>query len=152
AGHVAATTPEETSCGCIRDEPPLTLSTRRQARQAQRNYLFKEGGPMRLEKKVAIVTAGGTGIGEAVATVFAREGATVAITGRRKEELERVVKDIERNGGHALALQGSVTNEADVREAVEATVRAYGHLDILVNNAGNLFYSGPLHETPDQVW
>ena len=59
---------------------------------------------MRLEKKVAIVTGGGTGIGEAIAKVFAREGATVAITGRRKEELERVVKAIEQNGGHALAL------------------------------------------------
>ena len=107
---------------------------------------------MRLENKVAIVTGGGTGIGEAIARAFAREGATVAITGRRKEELERVVKDIEQHGGHALALQGSVTNEPDVREAVEATVRTFGRLDILVNNAGNLFYSGPLHETPDQIW
>jgi dihydroanticapsin dehydrogenase len=107
---------------------------------------------MRLEKKVAIVTGGGTGIGEAIAKVFAREGATVAITGRRKGELERVVKSIEQNGGRALALQGSVTNDSDVREAVEATVRTCGRLDILVNNAGNLFYAGPLHETPDQIW
>ena len=107
---------------------------------------------MRLDNKVTIVTGGGTGIGEAIAKAFAREGAKVAITGRRKEELERVVKDIEQHGGHALALQGSVTNEPDVREAVEATVRTFGRLDILVNNAGNLFYSGPLHETPDQIW
>ena len=52
----------------------------------------------------------------------------------------------------ALALQGSVTNEPDVREAVESTVRTFGRLDILVNNAGNLFYAGPLHETSDQIW
>src|SRR5437016_13843079 len=99
---------------------------------------------MRLEHKVAIGTGGGTGIGEAIAKVFAREGAKVAITGRRKDELERVVRDIERKGGQALALQGSVTNEPDVREAVAATVRTFGRLDILVNNAGNLFHAGRL--------
>ena len=107
---------------------------------------------MRLEQKAAIVTGGGTGIGEAIAKVFAREGAKVAITGRRKEELERVVGDIERNGGQALALAGSVTNEQDVQEAVAATVRAFGRLDILVNNAGNLFHAARLHETTDQIW
>jgi NAD(P)-dependent dehydrogenase (short-subunit alcohol dehydrogenase family) len=107
---------------------------------------------MRLDNKVAIVTGGGTGIGEAIARAFAREGAKVAITGRRKKELERVVNNIEQHGGHALALQGSVTNEPDVREAVKATVRTFGRLDILVNNAGSLFYSGPLHETTDQIW
>jgi len=107
---------------------------------------------MRLANKVALITGGGTGIGEAIARAFAREGAKVAITGRRKEELARVVKDIEKQGGHGLALQGSVTNEPDVREAVESTVRTFGRLDILVNNAGNLFYAGPLHETSDQIW
>ncbi|HEX5545626.1 MAG TPA: SDR family oxidoreductase [Nitrospira sp.] len=107
---------------------------------------------MRLEQKTAIVTGGGTGIGEAIAKVFAREGAKVAITGRRKEELERVVGDIERNGGQALALPGSVTNEQDVQEAVAVTVRAFGRLDILVNNAGNLFHAARLHETTDQIW
>jgi len=107
---------------------------------------------MRLEHKVAIVTGGGTGIGEAIAKVFAREGAKVAITGRRKDELERVVRDIERKGGQALALPGSVTNEPDVQEAVAATVRTFGRLDILVNNAGNLFHTARLHETTDQIW
>src|SRR3989442_3363265 len=79
---------------------------------------------MRLEHKIAIVTGGGTGIGEAIAKVFAREGARVAITGRRKDELERVVREIERKGGQALALQGSVTNEQDVQDAVAATLPA----------------------------
>ena len=107
---------------------------------------------MRLEHKVAVVTGGGTGIGEAIAKVFAREGAKVAITGRRKDELERVVRDIERKGGQGLVLPGSVTNEPDVQEAVAATVRTFGRLDILVNNAGNLFHAAPLHETPDHIW
>ncbi len=107
---------------------------------------------MRLEHKVALVTGGGTGIGEAIAKAFAREGAKIAITGRRKEELARVVQDIAQRGGHALALQGSVTNEQDVQNAIATTVRTFGRLDILVNNAGNLFYAGPLHETTDQIW
>src|SRR3989442_13100155 len=107
---------------------------------------------MRLENKIAIVTGGGTGIGEAIAKVFAREGAKVAITGRRKDELERVVREIERKGGQALALPGSVTNEQDVQEAVAAPVRTFGRLDILVNNPRNLFPAGRLHEAPDHIW
>ncbi|OGW62810.1 MAG: hypothetical protein A2638_06795 [Nitrospirae bacterium RIFCSPHIGHO2_01_FULL_66_17] len=107
---------------------------------------------MRLKNKTAIVTGGGSGIGEAIARRFAQEGARVAMTGRRKEALERVAKAIELAGGHALALPGSVTNEADVRLAVEATLRSFGRIDVLVNNAGNLFHAGPLHETTDQVW
>ncbi|TLY21611.1 MAG: SDR family oxidoreductase, partial [Nitrospirae bacterium] len=79
-------------------------------------------------------------------------GAKVAITGRRKDELGRVVRDIERKGGKASALPGSVTNEQDVQDAVAATVRTFGRLDILVNNAGNLFHVGRLHETTDQIW
>ncbi len=107
---------------------------------------------MRLKDKVAIITGGGTGIGEALAKTFAREGARVAITGRREGELKRVVSDIQKSGGQALALPGSVTVEVDVREAIDATVKRFGRLDVLVNNAGNLFHANPLHETTDQVW
>ena len=107
---------------------------------------------MRLARKVAVVTGGGTGIGEAIASRFALEGARVAITGRRKETLEGVASAIERAGGRALALPGSVTDEGDVRRAVEATLRAFDRIDVLVNNAGNLFRAGWLHETSDRVW
>lgn len=112
----------------------------------------REGTIMRLANKVALITGGGTGIGEAIAKSYAREGAKVAITGRREAELKRVATDIERAGGQALTLAGSVTDELQVREAVSATVRTFGRLDILVNNAGNLFHAGPLHETSDLVW
>ena len=107
---------------------------------------------MRLNNKVAIVTGGGSGIGEAIAKRFAREGAHVVITGRRKDVLEKVVKDISGNNGQALAVAGSVVVERDVQKAIGETLKHFGKIDILVNNAGNLFYAGPLHETPDEIW
>ena len=107
---------------------------------------------MRLKEKVALITGGGTGIGKSTAELFAKEGAAVVITGRRKEKLEEVVSTITRSGGHAAAAPGSVTNDAEVRAAVELAVRTYGRIDILVNNAGNLIHSGWLHEMSDQAW
>ena len=107
---------------------------------------------MRLKGKVALITGGGSGIGKSTAGLFAKEGAAVVITGRRKEKLEEVVSTITRSGGHALPAPGSVTNDAEVRDAVELGVRTYGKIDILVNNAGNLIHSGWLHEMSDQAW
>lgn len=107
---------------------------------------------MRLKNKVAIVTGGGSGIGEAIAKLFAKEGAKVTITGRRKEKLDGIVDAITKAGGHALTAPGNVIVEADVQQAVKATLEEFGRIDILVNNAGNLFHAGPLHETTDQIW
>ena len=100
---------------------------------------------MRLTDKVAIVTGAGSGIGAAVARTFAREGAQVTITGRRKELLDEVADQIAAAGGHALAVPSSVTDEADVQRAVQATLATFGRVDILVNNAGHLSHAGPLH-------
>ena len=107
---------------------------------------------MRLADKVAIVTGAGTGIGAAIAQTFAHEGAKVTITGRRKEPLDEVAGEIAAAGGHALAVPGSVTDEADVQRAVQATLATFGRVDVLVNNAGNLAHAGPLHETSDEIW
>jgi NAD(P)-dependent dehydrogenase (short-subunit alcohol dehydrogenase family) len=106
----------------------------------------------RLDGKVALITGGGTGIGAACARVFAQEGAAIVITGRRKDSLEKVVKEIERAKGRALAVAGSVTDDAHARSAVAQAVRAYGKLDVLINNAGVIAFGKALHETDETTW
>lgn len=106
----------------------------------------------RLDSHVALITGGGTGIGEAIARLFAQEGAAVVITGRRKEILERVAGEIERGSGRALALAGTVTDEAHVQSAVAQTVRTFGKLSILINNAAVGAFGKTLHETDDATW
>ncbi len=106
----------------------------------------------RLDGKVALITGGGTGIGAACAREFAQEGAAVVLTGRRKNVLETVVKDIDQKKGRALAVAGSVTDEAHARSAVAQAVRAFGKLDILINNAGVGEFGKVLHETDEATW
>lgn len=106
----------------------------------------------RLQGKVAIITGGNAGIGESIAKLFADEGASVVVTGRRKEELDRVVKGIGVNGGRALAVPGSVTDEAHVQDVIAQTLRTFGKLHIVVNNAGIGDFGKRLHETDDATW
>lgn len=91
-----------------------------------------------MEGMVAIVTGGGTGVGEATARVFAAEGCKVVVAGRRKEPLERVAAEV---GG--VAVPADITSQSDVAHLVEECEDAYGRLDVLVNNAavGNDFGS-----------
>jgi NAD(P)-dependent dehydrogenase (short-subunit alcohol dehydrogenase family) len=90
---------------------------------------------MELEGKTAIVSGGGQGIGRGVALVLARRGAAVTVTGRTKDKLDAVVKQIEADGGRALAVVGDVGDRNDVQAMVDATVKAFGAIDILINNA-----------------
>ncbi|MEY4705097.1 MAG: 2-(S)-hydroxypropyl-CoM dehydrogenase [Nitrospirota bacterium] len=106
----------------------------------------------RLRGKVAVVTGGNVGIGEAIAKTFAREGAAVVITGRRQGELDRVVSDIVTEQGQAFAVAGSVTDELHVQETVRQTVQQFGRLDVLVNNAGVGEFGKRLHEVDDASW
>jgi NAD(P)-dependent dehydrogenase (short-subunit alcohol dehydrogenase family) len=106
----------------------------------------------RLHGKVAVITGGNSGIGEAIAKAFVREGASVVITGRRQEELDRVVNDIVKEQGKAFAVAGTVTDERHVQETVRQTVQQFGRLDILVNNAGVGDFGRRLHEIDDATW
>ena len=106
----------------------------------------------RLEGKVAVVTGGNAGIGEAVAKRFADEGASVVVTGRRQQELDRVVSGIRHNKGKALAVAGSVTDEAHAQYVAQRTLDRFGQIYILVNNAGFGDFVTRLHETDDATW
>jgi NADP-dependent 3-hydroxy acid dehydrogenase YdfG len=86
--------------------------------------------------KVALVTGASSGIGAAAAIALAEAGASVAISARRADRLEQLVKQIEAAGGKALALAGDMTVEAEAIKAVEDTVAQLGRIDILVNSAG----------------
>lgn len=90
----------------------------------------------RFENKVVWITGGGSGIGRALALAFAKEGAAVAISGRREERLQEVVQELESQGAKGLAVRCDVADEASVAEAVQKVVRGLGGLDVAVANAG----------------
>jgi len=95
----------------------------------------------RLAGKSALITGGGTGIGQAIALAFAREGARVAVAGRRKEKLNETLHLLQQVGCSALALECDVTKPADTLRAVKAAEDAFGNVNVLVNNAGTLSVS-----------
>lgn len=101
-----------------------------------------------LNGKVVLVTGGGTGIGRGIAKAFAREGATVVVTGRRTEPLQELVSEIKSTEREALAVAGDVSKPADATRMVAETVAAFGALHILVNNAGVASF-GTVDGTPD---
>ena len=87
------------------------------------------------EGKVALVTGGNSGIGKATAVAFANEGAKVAIAARREKEGEDVVTKMKKAGGDAIFIKTDVSQPAEVKAMVNATVETYGRLDFAFNNA-----------------
>jgi len=108
----------------------------------------------RLDGKVIFIAGATAGIGAVTACLFAREGAKVAVAGRRAAEGEAVVERITKDGGEAIFLRTDVTEGESVEEAICATVRTFGRLNVLLNNAGGSSNAdGPVTEaSPDEFW
>jgi NAD(P)-dependent dehydrogenase (short-subunit alcohol dehydrogenase family) len=106
---------------------------------------------MDLKNKVAIITGARRGMGRTHALVFAGAGAKVVVSDISQEECEGVVKEIEKNGGEAIAVKCDVTNKEEVDKMVQATVDKWGKLDILINNAGIVEFK-PFVEMTEKDW
>ena len=103
-----------------------------------------------LQDKIALVTGGTSGIGRATAIAYARAGAKVVVSGRREQEGKETIALIEKAGGTGLFVRADVAKEADVKNLVDAVLRAYGRLDIAFNNAGiESSVMKPTHEQDD---
>lgn len=90
----------------------------------------------RLENKVAIVTGGATGIGEAISKKFALEGAKVMVIGMPQDPVKDVIGEIKKEKGEAIGFSADISIEEEAKEAVETVMKKWGQLDILINNAG----------------
>lgn len=90
---------------------------------------------MRLQDRIALITGGGSGIGQAICIRFAQEGAAIVAVDRNLTAAQSTVDTIVAAGGHGLALRTDVAQRADVEAATQAAIAAFGRIDILVNNA-----------------
>lgn len=105
-----------------------------------------------MEGKVALVTGGGTGIGQATALAFAAQGAKVVIASRTQATGEKTVRLIKEAGGEALWVKTDVSAAAQVEAMVKATLDSFGQLDYAFNNAGSGGNGGWTHEIAEEDW
>jgi 3(or 17)beta-hydroxysteroid dehydrogenase len=106
----------------------------------------------RVQDKVALVTGGASGIGEASARLLAHEGAKVVLSDLQRDAGERIAEEIRGNGGAAFFLPHDVTDEEEWQQVIAATVEEYGGLDVLVNNAGIGGGGVFIDEMPLETW
>jgi len=109
---------------------------------------------MKLKDKVAIITGGSSGIGEATGILFAGEGAKVILAARSKEKGERVVGTIQKGGGKAYFVKTDISDLNDVQRLMTETISRFGALHILINNAA-VFWpvdDGLITELKEAVW
>jgi NAD(P)-dependent dehydrogenase (short-subunit alcohol dehydrogenase family) len=107
---------------------------------------------MAAQDKVAIITGGGTGIGQSAALALAGDGWSVVVTGRRKEELDKTVSMAGEGAGKIVAIAADVTKPDEVKRLFAETVSTFGRLDFLFNNAGMGAPAVPMEELPLEKW
>ena len=107
---------------------------------------------MKLQGKVAIVTGAASGMGKAIAELYAKEGAKVVVSDYNFEGAEAVAAGITAAGGEAIANRANVAELKDIEAMIEAATSTYGKLDILVNNAGIMDGMEPVGEITDEKW
>ena len=107
----------------------------------------------RLDGKVALITGGGRGIGQAIARAYAAEGARLSLAARTDAELQQTAQNIrDQFGSDVITVLTDVTDRAQVENAVARTIETYGVIDTLVNNAGNTGQIGPLWTLDPDRW
>jgi len=107
---------------------------------------------MSMKGRVALVTGGSYGLGEATATLLASRGALVALSARSVSDLERVAKKIRADGGHALVVPCDVRDAVQVEQMVARAIEEWGRLDVLINNAGLGTPNVPVEKTSLEEW
>lgn len=105
-----------------------------------------------LAGRVAVVTGGSRGIGEAVARAYVRAGAKVVITGRRLENLEKTAQDISKDGGEVVPIACHMGDLEQIRQLASQVADRFGAIDILVNNAATNPYFGLMIDADERAW
>lgn len=107
---------------------------------------------MRLQGKVVIITGAASGMGLAMATQFAAEGASVVAADWNSQRLDESVKNIVGSGGTIVGSQGNIADQATAEGLIDLAITTYGRLDVLVNNAGVMDYMQGVGEVSDDIW
>ena len=106
----------------------------------------------KLENRVSIITGAGSGMGKAIALLFAAEGSKVVASDINQERLDLLEKEIKESGGTVQTVLANVAKEEDIENMIKVATSSFGTLDILVNNAGIMDHFAPVGEVDNSMW